>query len=1255
MVSTFAAGPAGNAAWDGIKVVLDYLAVAPLRRRAVAREIERRSRVPLRYQRFARRLSSDEAFVFLRANNMASLGVLLQQCIHDGHRTRENGELIARESRRYLLETWPRAESLGLSALDAIGAVSGEIEQFSIRLDELLGRSHRLPVLGPDPLVWELRADELFDRDEDLDNLSFIMRDSPGGYAIVRGRPWAGKTALMCEMAVEPPLNVDVVSFFVRRVGGRNSAADFLEVVTRQLRSITGIPIEPGEDFARRRATFYELWRQAVATANAADRNLCLLVDGLDEQREEDVPISALLPRRVGRNVLVLIATRDNPSAFPGVEVDHEIHDALANSYELLPSEHVRDVKSRADLAVAELVDDPGSAASRCFGMLAIAAGGLTKDDLSVLTGDTTKQEVSKAVQRIENLTKGVGSAEVPWRLAHESLLDALDRFDSEWVSEQQEQFVAWVDSWRSSRWPLNTPGYLLSEYWRTVDPANRDMLARDWEFVLRASRHRGGRLGMLHLTETALQRFAAAEPIDRRAITQVGFSRVELLREVRALPDGAVAVYSMIGDIEEVLHLVQETTSSVTRARRIREAAPHLAMHHVKYLVGLATEVGDPSSRVKALLEVAAALARYEPADAFNVLTQAIESVDSISDPLARSRALREVAMALADYDPAAALAVRSRALETALSITNPWAQYREMMEVVAALTDHNLAKHALQAVALETDNSFTSRWEWSRALWEVAATQTDRSLTDQERQTAALQTIDAITDPGARSWMLGSVAADIGRHDPATARRLLAKALEAASSIDAWGRDWLLRDIAVAVADRNPNNPALLTPALEVANGISNPWAQRSALGKVAAALLDDNSAARALLEQVLDTANSIPNPQARGETLIKVAAALSAHDPAVALEVLAEALEAVNTISNQGVQGRALREVAVAFTEHDPSDSSLLATAVETVKTIIDPWTRSWALRDVVATVAEHEPTGPAVLAQALETAQTITNPWARNWALREVATAIAKYDPTDSALLSKAIKTAESISNQSHLSRALVEIAASLARSDPAKAHAVLAQAVEVANTITDQREESHALWKITAALARHDPATARLMLRQALLAANSASLPLSWALQKIEAASEMVPSTTDPQPQIQSVVAVHNQSQDPSLLIQTLEMAVSITDPQAKSWALTDVALMAGNDSSVVRQILDDVLKAADTITEPQAQTRVWWRVAAALADHHPESSALWRAIARLSTYPGLVSQHGDVRDLLIRCDDSALIEDAVRWTLATHH
>jgi len=75
-------------------------------------------------------------------------------------------------------------------------------------------------------------ADELLDRCQDLDQLSCIMRDtagSSGKYCVVSAPPWYGKTAVMAELALDPPLGVDVVSFFVRAATRRNRSDNLLE------------------------------------------------------------------------------------------------------------------------------------------------------------------------------------------------------------------------------------------------------------------------------------------------------------------------------------------------------------------------------------------------------------------------------------------------------------------------------------------------------------------------------------------------------------------------------------------------------------------------------------------------------------------------------------------------------------------------------------------------------------------------------------------------------------------------------------------------------------------------------------------------------------------------------------------------------------------------------------------------------------------------------------------------------------------
>lgn len=104
---------------------------------------------------------------------------------------------------------------------------------------------------------------------------------------------------------------------------------------------------------------------------------LCLLLDGLDEQHPgENVPISALLPERLPNNVVVSVATRPNPDRFPECGVDHQLN------------------------------EDP--------------------------------DEICSAVRDFDNLTSGAGMQSSPWRLALETLEEAVHRFRPDWQQERQ-------------------------------------------------------------------------------------------------------------------------------------------------------------------------------------------------------------------------------------------------------------------------------------------------------------------------------------------------------------------------------------------------------------------------------------------------------------------------------------------------------------------------------------------------------------------------------------------------------------------------------------------------------------------------------------------------------------------------------------------------------------------------------------------------------------------------------------------------
>ncbi|MGW8760993.1 caspase, EACC1-associated type [Streptomyces sp. NPDC055815] len=165
--------------------------------------------------------------------------------------------------------------------------------------------------------VQDIAPQRLVGRDAELAELAeFCHGDQP--YAVWRGKPWSGKTALTAWFVLHPPHDVDVVSFFVTgRLTGQSDSGAYTDALTDQLGWYLGQ--EPASSrmysgAAERLRS--QLLDAAARKAQQEGRTLLLVVDGLDEDRGPSTglpSIASLLPGNPPTGLRVLVTGREFP------------------------------------------------------------------------------------------------------------------------------------------------------------------------------------------------------------------------------------------------------------------------------------------------------------------------------------------------------------------------------------------------------------------------------------------------------------------------------------------------------------------------------------------------------------------------------------------------------------------------------------------------------------------------------------------------------------------------------------------------------------------------------------------------------------------------------------------------------------------------------------------------------------------------------------------------------------------------------
>ncbi|MFC9393396.1 hypothetical protein ACFTWS_09565 [Streptomyces sp. NPDC057027] len=303
---------------------------------------------------------------------------------------------------------------------------------------------------------------ELLGREEELAELGDFCRTGTG-YVWWRAEAWAGKTALMASLALEPPPGVRIVPFFITaRLGAQNDVVAYVDVVLEQLAELAGEGLPALLTAATREAHLLRLYRSAAGACAARGERLVLLVDGLDEDRgvttgPDAHSIAALLPY----DLPVVVSGRLNPPLPADVPEDHPLRDPAIVRV-LAPSPKARAIRTEAERELKHLLTD-GGLPYDLLALLTAAGGGLTADDLAELTG-----EVPYRVRDVLRTGPGRTFARRgdAYLLGHEELAaGAREMLGNRALERVRDTLHGWAEEWRRRGWPDGTPDYLLHGY----------------------------------------------------------------------------------------------------------------------------------------------------------------------------------------------------------------------------------------------------------------------------------------------------------------------------------------------------------------------------------------------------------------------------------------------------------------------------------------------------------------------------------------------------------------------------------------------------------------------------------------------------------------------------------------------------------------------------------------------------------------------------------------------------------------------
>ncbi|MFF8838497.1 hypothetical protein [Streptomyces sp. NPDC015130] len=411
--------------------------------------------------------------------------------------------------------------------------------------------------------VRRIAPAELVGRTAELAELAaFCRADSGPAYTWWRAEAWAGKTALLSWFALNPPPGVRIVPFFVTaRLGAQDDVAAYVDVVLEQLAELAGEGLPTLLTAATREAHVLRLYAAAAESCAARGERLVLLVDGLDEDRgvttgPEARSIAALLPH----DLPVIVSGRLNPPLPADVPEDHPLRDPAAVRI-LAPSPRARAIRAEAERELKHLLVS-GGLPYELLGLLTVAGGGLTADDLAELTGEVPYR-VRDVLRTGPGRTFAVrGEA---YLLAHEELSGgAREMLGEREIARWRQVLYAWADTWRERGWPEETPDHLLHGYvplLRAAGDVERLVACgvdeRRHERLLAVTGGDAAALGEIRAAEDAV--LGAPDREDSvAAALRLALGRALLLRDSGSVPLSLLAGWVAVGQADRAVALAR-------------------------------------------------------------------------------------------------------------------------------------------------------------------------------------------------------------------------------------------------------------------------------------------------------------------------------------------------------------------------------------------------------------------------------------------------------------------------------------------------------------------------------------------------------------------------------------------------------------------------------------------------------------------------------------------------------------------------
>ena len=899
--------------------------------------------------------------------------------------------------------------------------------------------------------VRDIAPDLLIGREGELaDWAEFCAGTDP--YAWWQAGPWGGKTALAAWFVTHPPAGVDVVSFFITsRLPGQADSDAFLEAMTEQLNALRPADgVSPAIAGARAGA-WLNLLESAAAQAGERARRLAVVVDGLDEDDAGATPsrgrpsIVSLLPRRPPPGVRFIATSRPDPGLPDDLPVDHPLR--ICTPHLLPVSQAAKGIELHAKQELGDLLSGDQVAVD-VVGYIAGSGGGLTRGDLSVLTGAPPRKldPILRSVfgRSLETRTSTdprnsqANPASRVYLFAHDTLrVKAEEQLGGE-LARYREKVHEWIGSYANADWPEATPGYAISGYVSllaaTGDVTRLSAIARNprrHAFLLEATGSDYATLGEIETVQNVLVDQGVP---DLKALAALAAYRHAISIRNQSIPPDLPIAWARLARFDHAGALARAITDDSARGEALAGVTSAIAQSgDLDRAEAFARTISEAYIRTWALTGLATVIAQSGDLDRAEAL------VRTLPDPGAQAEALTSLATAAGqagDTDRAYLLAAAAETL--ARTITDPRFQGSALAHLAIAIAQIGDLDHA-EAVGCTITDPLTKRQAW--ALPRLAAVIAQAG--DLDRAEALARTF---TDPRDLAEALAVVAAAIAQAGDLDRAEALARTI---TDPDAQAK--ALISVAAAIAQAGD-----LDRAEALARAITDPDAQAKALISVATTIAQAGDLERAYrsVGDIEALARDIGDPSAQAKALAGLAAAIAQAGDLDRAGQLAAAAQAVRPMP---VGANAFSDLAIAIAQAGDLDR-----AEAFARTITDPDAELWALAGVAAAIAHAGDLDRAYrLASTAEAlARARPSPYAHAEALSDLAIGIAQAGDLD-----RAEALARTISDPTAHARTMIGLVAAITQAGD------LDRAGALARTITDPFFQAEAIPSLAAAIAQ----------------------------------------------------------------------------------------------------------------------------------------------------------------------------------------